>query len=247
MTDIFEEVEGQLRVERYRSMAMKAAPIVSAVLGAALLIALAVWGLDSWRSNASTKASEAYDAAGETYRQGDVAKAFTQFGDAAKAGSPAYASLALMQQGGMRLEAGNVGEAVEFFDKAAKAAPAPELADMARLKSAFALLDTAPYKDIEARLKPLTEDKRPYRLEAKEALAFAKLRAGMTAQAKSDFSALTLSLGVPESMRQRAQIAVAFIDSGAAGAIPAAVKAAMALPPASAAPQGMPAAGPAQP
>jgi hypothetical protein len=93
----------------------------------------------------------------------------------------------------------------------------------------------------------LTADKRPYRLAAKEALAFAKLRAGMNSEAKSDFSALTLSLGVPDAMRQRAQVAVAFIDSGAAGAIPAAVKAAIALPPAPAAPQGVPAAGPAQP
>ena len=54
----------------------------------------------------------------------------------------------------------------------------PLIADAARLKSALALMDTAPYADIETRLKPLLDEKRPYRIAAREALAMAKLKAG---------------------------------------------------------------------
>ena len=49
----------------------------------------------------------------------------------------------------------------------------------------------------------------------------AKLLAGQTAAAKNDFTALSLTLGVSETMRARAQGAIALIDSGQAGAVPA--------------------------
>ena len=80
--------------------------------------------------------------------------------------------------------------AVALLDQAAEAAPDPVIGDAARLKSAFALLDTAPYKDVEARLTPLMKDGRPYRVQAREALAFAKLMAGNAAGARDDFTVI---------------------------------------------------------
>ena len=46
MTDLFEEVEEQLRSDRYRALARKAAPWIVALAALALVIALGVWG---WR------------------------------------------------------------------------------------------------------------------------------------------------------------------------------------------------------
>ena len=93
------------------------------------------------------------------------------------------------------------------------------------------MLDTAPYKDLEARLTPLTAEGRPYRAEAREALAFAKLMAGDLAGARSDFVVISLMADAGQDARQRAEAAKALIDSGSAKAIPGAVKAALALPP----------------
>jgi hypothetical protein len=59
----------------------------------------------------------------------------------------------------------------------------------------------------------------------------AELLAGRTDDAKRDLAVLQLSLGVPEDMRQRAQITVALIDHGDAAAAVAAVKAAATMPP----------------
>jgi hypothetical protein len=75
------------------------------------------------------------------------------------------------------------------------------------------------------------EDGRPYRLEAREALAFAKLLAGNTAGARGDFVVLGQSLGAAESVQTRAQAAISLIDSGSMKALPAIVKAAAAAPP----------------
>ena len=79
-------------------------------------------------------------------------------------------------------------------------------------------------------MAPLMKDGHPYRVQAREALAFAKLMKGDTAGARSDFVVITGTLEAPEGARQRARAAMGLIDSGSAKVVPAAVKAAQALP-----------------
>jgi hypothetical protein len=55
--------------------------------------------------------------------------------------------------------------------------------------------------------------------------------AGKTADARRDFTVVTLSFGAPEDMRQRAQLAIAAIDTGKAPSAVAAAKAAATMPP----------------
>jgi hypothetical protein len=69
------------------------------------------------------------------------------------------------------------------------------------------------------------------RLQAREALALARLAAGRTREARSDFQVLSLAQDVSDQARARAKYVMALIDSGSAAALPAAVKAAAALPP----------------
>ncbi len=92
-------------------------------------------------------------------------------------------------------------------------------------------MDTASYSDLQTRLTALIGDKKPFDLDAREALALAKLQAGKTLEARGDFNALTITLGVTPSMRARAQAAIAMIDAGEVPAALAAIKAAAALPP----------------
>ena len=244
MTDLFEEVEEQLRSERYRELFRRALPWVLALAAAALVAALAVWGWNQYRQQISDKASEQYNAALEDASQGRVAQAAQLWGEVAKSPSAAYKSLALMQLGGLKMASGSPADtkaAVALFDQAAAAAPDDLFGDAARLKSALAILDTAPFAEVEGRLAPLMKDGHPYRVQAREALAFAKLMKGDTASARSDFVVIGSTLDAPESARQRANAAVNLIDSGSAKMVPAAVKAALSAPPPMAvAPGGMP-------
>ncbi len=184
MTDLFDEVEEQLRSDRYRTLARKALPWILAVLAAGLVAFLAVWGWQRYREQTSNKASAEYGQALEALAKGDQAGAAKLWTDVSKSPSKAYKSLALMQLGALRLQADKPTEAVALFDQAAAAAPDDVIGDAARLKSAFAVLDTAPFRDVEARLTPLMQDGRPYRVQAREALAFAKLMAGNAAGAR---------------------------------------------------------------
>ena len=231
MTDLFDEVEEQLRSDRYRTLARKALPWILALLAAALVAFLAVWGWQRYREQVANKASEEYAVALEALAKGDQAQAEKLWTDVSKSPAKAYKSLSLMQLGALKIAADKPKEAVALFDQAAAAAPDDLLGDAARLKSAFAVLDTAPFKDVEARLTPLMQDGHPYRVQAREALAFAKLMAGNTTGARSDFVVIAQSLDAPEGARQRANAAKDLIDSGSAKSVAAAAKAAAALPP----------------
>ena len=231
MTDLFEEVEDQLRTDRYKQFARRVMPWLLGAAAAALVATLAYWGYDSYRSSQTEKASDQYAAAIDAFAAGDRARARTIWTDVAKSPSAAYKALSLMHLAAYALEDKKPAEAVRLYDEAAKAASDPLIGDAARLKSAFALLDTAPLKDLEGRLKPLMEEGHPYRAHAREALAFARLNAGDLAGARGDFVILSQSLDAPPGAQARARAAISLIDTGAAKAVPAVVKAAATLPP----------------
>jgi hypothetical protein len=213
VVDVFSEVDEQLRAERLRSFMQRAVP---AFIAALVLSVLAVAGVEGWQmyqSDQSAKAAQAYQAAVDTLAKGDQAKAFDQFGDLAKRGG-AYQALALMQQAGIRMDQNKPADAAALFDQAASASKSPMIADMATLKSAFALMDTAPLATLEAKLTPLIAPARPYHAQAREALALARLSNGKAAAARTDLVAVANQLDTPDSARQRAQAIIALIDSG---------------------------------
>jgi hypothetical protein len=231
VVDFIEEVEEQLRSDRYRSIALKAAPWFAALLVGVVAVWLAVWGFDVWRDRNIAAASVTYDKALTELAQGDQTGAYNDLGPIAASGPAGYKTLALMQQGNIRLAAGKNADAAALFDKAATAAPDPILGDLARLRAALTLMDSAPYAQLQTRLAALIGDKKPFDLQAREALAMAKLAAGKTSEARDDFNALTISLGVSQSMAARAKAAIALIDAGEVPAALAAAKAAATMPP----------------
>ena len=243
MVDIFEEVDEQLRSDRLGALARRYLPWIGGALALALAIALAVWGYTTYQQKNTEAASQAYADGLDRLGQGDFDAAYAKFGEAAAKATPGYQALALMQQAGVRMDQKRASEAVVLFDKAARATSNPVIADSARLKSAFALLDTAPYDQVEARLKPLTDPNRPFHALAREALGMAKLNAGRPNEALGDFQVLTLMADAPQDVRERAQAAITLIKAGTATALPATVKAALVLPPPPPEPAAPPAGG----
>jgi hypothetical protein len=201
---------------------------------------LGIWGWGRYQADAAAKASSAYAQAMEAMSKGDTAAAEKAFAQIGRSSAKGYKALGLMQQAGVKLQAGDNAEAVKLFDQAAGAASTPLIADAARLKAAYVLLDTAPLGEVEKRLTPLADSKRPFFLLAREALATARLMAGKTEQAKSDFYVISISPGATEPMRQRAQAAIVMIESGQTGVLPQLVKQAAARPELPVVPQVIP-------
>ncbi len=230
MVDVFEQVEEELRSERYKRLARTWLPVLGVVLVVALIGALGWWGWDSYQSGRAGKAAEAYDRGMEALRDSKPVDAKAAFQEAAETGNAAYKSMALQQQAGIAVSDNRIPDAVRLFDEAAKASRDPILSDPPAFKAALLLMDTAALDEIERRLEPLTSDKRPLHAFAQEALALARLQHGKTKEAREAFVLLQLGQDVPDPLRQRAQIAVDAIDSGTAAALPAIVNAAKAAP-----------------
>lgn len=237
MVDVFDEVDEQLRAERFRALVHRTIPYFIGALVACVAVVVGVWAYGKFSAAAMGKASLAYSRGLDLEQKGDANGAFAQFVDAAK-GPAGYRTLALMQQAGVRLQQGKAADAVALFDQAAKAAPDKMLGDIASLKAAYILLDTASLTDITARLTPLIAADRPYHAQAREALALAKIAAGQLTQARSDLGVIQLLSDTPQSERERAGAIIALIDSGTASSLKA-MAAAPALPPPPAPPQNL--------
>ncbi len=237
MVDVFDEVDEQIRADRFRALVRRTVPYFIGALLLCVAAVLGVWAYGKFNTGASGKASLAYARGVDLETKGDHDGAFAQFVDAAK-GPAGYKALSLMQEAGIRLEQNKTAEAVSLFDQAAKASPDKILGDIASLKAAYALLDTASLTDITARLTPLMAADRPYHAQAREALALAKIAAGQLSQARSDLGVIQLMADTPDSERQRAGALITLIDSGTASSLKA-LAAAPVLPPPPAPPQDL--------
>jgi hypothetical protein len=246
VVDVFEQVEEELRSDRYKRLARTWLPVLGVVLVVALIGALGWWGWDSYQTSRASKGAEAYDRGMEALRESKPADARAAFQETVEQGNGAYKALALQQQAGLAVEANRIPDAVRLFDEAAKATRDPILADTAALKAVWLLMDTAPLAELESRLTPLAEDDRPMHAFAQHALALARLQHGKTAEARSALVVLQLGQDVPDAVRQQAQAAIALIDSGTAAALPGVINAAKNAP-ATSAPAAQSPAAPAAP
>ena len=80
-------------------------------------------------------------------------------------------------------------------------------------------MDTASLEDIQGRLEPLTDAKRPFSAFAREAQAMSLLQHGQAPQAREILVVLKNELGTPQVVSQRADVVIAAIDGGAAANI----------------------------
>ena len=226
MSDVFEEVEENLRTEKWSSFAKRWWPAAAGVVLVGLLIAGGFWFVDARKGWTGAEASQAYARGVEALQAQNTTAAEAAFVEAEAAGNRPYRALALMQRAALRVTAEDFDGAVALFDEAAEAGGDPMISDIASLKAAWLLMDTADLAAITARLEPLTETGRPFRHYAREALALARLQHGQAATAQQQLQAMALELDVPEGMRQRVQVAAAMIESGAAASLPGIVEAA---------------------
>ncbi|WP_262422735.1 tetratricopeptide repeat protein [Brevundimonas denitrificans] len=75
MVDVFEEVEEELRSERYRRLVRTWGPWVAGALVLALVAALAWWGWQSWQTGRAETAATHYDRGMQALSEGDAAAA----------------------------------------------------------------------------------------------------------------------------------------------------------------------------
>jgi hypothetical protein len=215
LVDVFDEVEEELRKERYQSLVRQWGPWVGGA-AAAIIISVAGYQLWEWRSGASASiASDQYMDAAAALEEGDLAGAEAGFAALAEAGPRGYAALALLRQGEIALQRGDVPEAGRLFELAAERAPEATTRQLAQYKAALALYDSLSYDDLTIRLTPLTEGAAPFGALARELMAAAALRDERWDEARRTYDLLAVSLNAPPGVARRAAEALAYIRQNA--------------------------------
>jgi hypothetical protein len=239
MSDIFQEVEEDVRRERYEQLWKKYG---NYVIAGAVVLVLAVAGYQAWSAydlSQRLQVSDKYQEAQTIAAGGDAAKAEAQFAELSKSGYSGYATLSKFNLVSTYLAQGKRDPAIALLRELTESSD-EGVASVARLRLAWAEADARPRAEIETVLQPLTVADSPWRFAANEVLAYVELRGGSRAQAEADYLSLSQEPQATPALRQRAAAMVQYLKANPASGVPtsppAGAAAPSAAPPAQAAP-----------
>lgn len=201
---LFREVDEEVRQEQFKKLWAR---FGSLVIGVCLLVIGGVGGFQGWQywqNKQAEAAGDSFFSAAELATSGKADEALKQF-DAVS--HPGFAGLAQLREAALLATQGKTADAVKVYDAvAADAATDITLRDLARVRAAAALADTASFADIETRLKPFDAEGNPWRHVAREIMASAQWRLKDYAGADAQVQAMLGDPETPASLRQRAQM-----------------------------------------
>jgi hypothetical protein len=206
---LFREVDDEVRTEEYKKIWDRYGKYVTGL--AVLLVA----GVAAWQGYKYTQVKAAEDA-GTIYFDA-VKKAADGKSDDALAAFKAvqhdgYGQLAKFQEAKILADKGDVEKAVAAFDAFA-ADPKNDLAiaNLARIRAGYLLVDTKSPDELLLRLGTLDKDGSAWRNEAREIFGLSAWRIKDYVMADRFMRAIYDDVRAPAAMRQRAQIMVQLI------------------------------------
>ena len=203
MSDIFREVEEEVRQERLQKWWKKYGDYVIAGVSV-VVIGVAGWKLwQHYQQEQQLKASSQYQSALQLTATGQSDLAAQAYQQIAKSAPGGYAAVARMAQADSLLAQGKTAEAVAIYTEMMKD-DRQGLGEVARVRAAWAQADTLSTAELRTLLAPVDNDKSAWRYMAREILAYRAFRDGKTAEAQKGFEALAKADDAPSSIRQRA-------------------------------------------
>lgn len=211
-TDIFvQEVDERLREDRLLGWVRRYGPWVAAVF-VVFIIGLLGWQLWNEQQTRTARAhADQYVAAQELARAGNLDAAKAEFERLAGTGPRSYRVMARMEHAAILESEGDLQAALAEFDVAATEATDPVMRETAQLRAAYIAADSQDFQALRTRLQPLTESDSRFSYLAKELLAIEAWEAGDLDLARDTMETLSLAFDAPESVRERAQVALSVI------------------------------------
>lgn len=206
MSDIFREIEDELRRENLRQLWKRYGKYIIVLAVAAVVATAAVMGWRAYQNKQRAARGVEYAAALALVRANKPADAASAFAKLASESDSGRAVLARLEEASAKLDAGDTPGAIAIYDRlAADGSIDPKFRDAATILAARYTLDKGDVKAVIAKLKPLTVATSPWHGLAQELTALAELQAGDKTKARQDFKALAGDAAVSPDIRQRAQ------------------------------------------
>ena len=177
MTDIFHEVDEEVRREQFKKL-WERYGIYFVALAVLIVFAVGGWrGYEWYEAKKAAEAGTAFEEAVSLSEQGKNEEAQAAFAKLAQENSGSYRMLARLREAG-ELAKRDPKAAVAIYDSvAADRNTGQVLQDLAALRAAYLLVDEASYEDMRKRLDPLTATDRAFRHSARALLALSAWRA----------------------------------------------------------------------
>ena len=213
MADIFREIDEEVRRERALDVWRKHG---NKIVGLAVLIVLAVAGWRAFQYFETQKAQEAgarFEQALLDSKAGKTAEAEQVFAELAKSSTSGYQKLARLREAA-EISKADPAKAVAAYDAiAADGGVDAAMRDVARVRAAMLLVDTASADELSKRLAPVIEAG-TFAPNAHELLGLAALKAGDYEAAGKEFDKIVTDRNAPPSLRQRAELLLALVKAG---------------------------------
>jgi hypothetical protein len=205
VSELFDEVDEDVRRDQLKKLWDQYSIYI--VAGALLIIA-SVGGWRGYQYLEAKKAAEAgaaFDKASELSEQNKHAEAESAFIDLAAKAPSGYRMLARLRAAA-EAATRDPQAAVKLYDdiSADRGVGAPEQ-DLAKVRAAALLLETASYPNLLARLEPVTAPGATFRHTARELLALSAWRANDAAAARQWLDVIANDGETPPSLRSRAE------------------------------------------
>jgi hypothetical protein len=199
LTDVFREVDEEVRREQLLKLWRRHSKHVIAAVLLVLAVVAAVLGWRAWQEQRRIERANAYLAAAAL----PPAEAVGAYD--AMAGEDGYGVLARLREAALLAELGRKAEALAAFEAVSLDRDVPQVyRDLAVILHAQHALGQADSGELIRRLEPLTAADNPWRFPAMELTALAELHAGNTARARTLFLTLADDPAAPAGLRGRA-------------------------------------------
>jgi hypothetical protein len=205
VSELFNEVDEDVRREQLKKLWDRYSIYI--VAGALLIIA-AVGGWRGYEYLEAKKAAEAgmaFDKAVELSEQNKHAEAEAAFNELAAKAPSGYRVLARLHAAAEVASRDPQGAAKMYDDIAADRSVGAAEQDLAKVRAAGLLLETAGYPALQQRLEPAAAPEGTFRHTARELLALSAWRANDTAAARKWLDMIANDAETPASLRSRAE------------------------------------------
>lgn len=215
MSELFNEVDEDLRREQLKRLWDRYSLLIIAL---AILIIVGVGGWRGYQYFEAKKAAEAgsaFNQASDLSEQNKHAEAEAAFAKIAATAPAGYRTLARLRAAA-EIAARDTQAAAKAFDAIAADAAVPAVdRDLAKVRAAGLLLETASYPDMLQRLEPATTTAGTYRHTARELLALSAWRNGDATAARKWLELISTDAETPSSLRSRADVLQALLPPAA--------------------------------
>lgn len=204
MSDIFREVDEEVRNDKLLALAKKWGPyVVGGAVGIVLATSAYVW-MENKEEAAKRADSAAYEAAMSQLNDGNTDAGLTALTTLSANSETGYAALADLRRGSFLLKEGKKDEALLAFSAAANKPATERITSLAKLNHASLLVDMGRYDEAAGPLEALSVEGSAWEASAKELLAFIAYEKGDMVTASDLYEKLSLSQEIPPAVKQRA-------------------------------------------